>query len=686
MKRWTDRLVALQFLMVVLPVTLVLIGLTVADAHRAAALASSSPLETLAHEVRAHYKTFENGVADAVDSGALGGQAAEALAQASNRCHDLTSLPEGVRFQETYRLLADLAVAAPRGSALAKLLPLRDKIRLTDKLTQELEQTLTAQNQQVLASALRSAAVEKVLVPLAIALSFAVTVVLVVRMRRRMRVRLEAEERTAAVNLRIKNALDNCSIGIMVTDSEHNIVYANSSLIERLKRTLELPGAALQALSDSGLIGTSLQTLLGAAALEQAGTAGAGRRRRVELGRRIFNVTEDAVLDAGGRVVGSVLEWNDRTEEEVLEEQVARIVEAASNGDFQQRVAIETGGRHATGEHDFIPRLVGSINRLLETSDTGLNDVARVLQSLAAGNLTERVTGQYGGTLGSLKDNSNLTVSRLHGMVGSIKSTAATIESAVAEVSNSGRELSAHAGTQATRLSEASAAMQSLSRMVRENADDAQKSAHFVSDGASVASRGGEVMSQAVSTMGEISKASQKIAQIIGVVDEIAFQTNLLALNAAVEAARAGEQGRGFAVVASEVRSLAGRSAAAAREIKMLIHHSADRVANGLTLVDAAGKTMNEVVSAVQQATDLIGRISAACQTQSVEIDKVGRAINEVDEATQRNTQLVEAAAFSADCLRDQAASLVSTVDVFKLGVQESAAVPAPRRVAAGAV
>ena len=692
MKRWTDRLVALQFLMVVLPVTLVLIGLTVADAHRAAALASSSPLEALAHEVRADYKTFENGAADAVDSGALGGQAAEALGQASSRCRDLTSLPQGGRFQETSRLLADLAIAAPRGSELGKLLPLRDKIRLADKLTQELEQTLTAQNQQVLASALRSAAVEKVLVPLAIALSFAVTAVLVVRMRRRMRARLEAEERAAAVNLRIKNALDNCSIGIMVSDSEHNIAYANSSLIERLKRTLELPGAALQALSGSGLIGTSLQTFLGAAALEQAGTGGAGRRRRVELGRHIFYVTEDPVLDAGGRVVGSVLEWNDRTEEEALEEQVARIVEAASNGDFRQRVSIEIGGRHVTGEHDFIPRLVGSINRLLETSDTGLSDVARVLQALAEGNLTESITGQYGGTLASLKDNSNLTVSRLHGMVGAIKSTAATIESAVAELSNSGRELSAHAGTQAARLSEASAAMQTLSRMVRENADDAQKSAHFVSGGASVASRGGEVMSQAVNTMGEISEASQKIAQIIGVVDEIAFQTNLLALNAAVEAARAGEQGRGFAVVASEVRSLAGRSAAAAREIKMLIQHSANRVANGLTLVGAAGKTMNEVVSAVQQATDLIGRISVACQTQSVEIDKVGRAINEVDEATQRNTQLVEAAAFSADCLRDQAASLVSTVDVFKLGshghlgAQESAPVLAPGRVASGAL
>lgn len=686
MKRWTERLVALQFLLVVLPVTLVLIGLTIADARRAAALATSSPLERLAHEVRADYKTFANGVADAVDSGALGGQAAQALSQAASRCRDLASLPTGESYQETARVLAELATAAPRGSALDKLMPLRDKMRLADKLTQQLEETLTAQNQQVLASALRSAAIERVLVPLAILLSLAVAAVLVLRIQHRLRARLAAEEQVAAVNLRIKNALDNCSIGIMVADSERNIVYANSSVIERLKRT-RVRASATQVESAAGLIGTSLRSVMGADAPERSGADGPGHRRRCELGGRIFSVTEDPVLDPAGRVAGYVLEWNDRTEEEALEEQVARIVEAASNGDFKQRVIMDVGARHATGEHDFIARLVASINRLLETSETGLNDVARVLQALAEGNLTERITGQYAGTLASLKDNSNLTVTRLHGMVGAIKSTAATIEAAVGELSDGSRELSAHAGTQATRLSEASGAMQALSRTVRENADDAQKSAHFVSDAASVAGRGGEVMTQAVTTMGEISADSRKISQIIGVVDEIAFQTNLLALNAAVEAARAGEQGRGFAVVASEVRSLAGRSAAAAREIKELIQHSSGRVADGLTLVGAAGKTMSEVVSAVQQATDLIGRISTACQTQSTEIDNVGRAITEVDEATRRNAQLVEASVFSANCLRDQAASLVSTVDVFKLSSQGQLATSAttgtsPRRVA----
>ncbi|MBV9912128.1 MAG: hypothetical protein JOZ93_06105 [Sinobacteraceae bacterium] len=665
MKRWTDRLVALQFLMVVLPVTLVLIGLTIADAHRAAALASSSPLETLAHEVRADYKTFQNGVSDAVDSGALGSQAADALAQAAKRSRDLLSSSSGKRFQDTVQVLADLAVAAPRGSALDKLLPLRDKIRLADKLTQELEVKLTTENQEVLSGALRSAALEKILVPVAISFSIGLTAVLVLRMQRRMRARLAAEEQVAAVNLRIKNALDNCSIGIMVTDADHRIVYANSSVIERLHRSLEPSAGTPRALPASGLIGTSLDAFPGA--------QGEGRRRRVALGARRFYVTEDRVADAAGRTVGYVLEWEDRTEEEALEEQVARIVEAASNGDFQQRISMDVT-RQASGEHEFITRLVTSINRLLETSSTGLTDVARVLQALAQGNLTERISGEYFGTLASLKDNSNLTVERLHEMVGEIKQTAATIEAAVTELSTGSAELSLHAERQATRLSEASGAMREISRTVRENADDAQESARFVAEAASVASRGGTVMTQAVSTMGEISEASKKIAQIIGVVDEIAFQTNLLALNAAVEAARAGEQGRGFAVVASEVRNLAGRTAASAREIKMLISHSAGRVANGLTLVGSAGDTMNEVVAAVQQATHLIGRISSACQTQSSDIDNVGRAITEVDEATRRNTQLVEASAFSANCLSEQAASLVRTVGVFKLAAGEQAA------------
>ena len=310
--------------------------------------------------------------------------------------------------------------------------------------------------------------------------------------------------------------------------------------------------------------------------------------------------------------------------------------------------------------------MVVSINRLLETSGAGLNDIGRVLQALAQGDLTQRMTGQYCGTLASLRDNSDLTVTRLQEMVGAIKGTAATIEGAATELSDGSRELSAQAGAQATRLGEVSVAMQALSHTVRENADEARKSARFASDAADVAGRGGAVMTQAVTTMDAISEASQKIAEFIGVVHEIAFQTNLLALNAAVEAARAGEEGRAFAVVAAEVRSLAGRSAGAAREIKLLIDQSAARIANGLTLVSEAGETMHEVATAIQQATQSIARISTACQTQSAEIDKVGRTIAEVDTATRRNTQLVEASAFSAKCLRKQAASLVGTVDVFK--------------------
>ena len=352
MKRWTDRLIAIQFLIVVLPVTLVLVGLTVADARRAAALARSSPLEALGHGVRADYKTFENGVADAVDSGALAGSAAEALSQAAKRAGQLTNLREGGRFRDVVELLGELASAAPRGTALEKLLPLREKIKRADGLTQKLEDGLTAQNQEVLAGALRSASVERVLVPCAIALSLALTAVWVVRIQRRLRRRLAAEQEAAAANRRIKNALDNCSIGIMVADAERKIVYANASVIERLTGAQEGHLAGVERDSrgpdGAGSVGVdraSLESLLGREAFGRAGV----RRAEFELGGRVFSITEDPVFDSAGSVVGYVLEWTDRTGEEALEEQVACIVEAASLGDFQQRVRLEGGARQREG-------------------------------------------------------------------------------------------------------------------------------------------------------------------------------------------------------------------------------------------------------------------------------------------------------------------------------------------------
>jgi methyl-accepting chemotaxis protein len=552
MKRWTDKLVALQYLMVGLPLGLVLIGQTISDARRATALATSSPLERLAHEVRANYKAFQSGVVDAVDSGSLGGQAADSIKSAAQQTKQLSESPGGEHYRETALRLDELATATEHGTPLVQLMPLRERIKVADKLTEEMETTLASQNQAVVREGLKSANLQKTLVPLALLLSAVVSVAFVMRTQRRMRARLAKEEQVASANLRIKNALDNCSMAIMVANDQRRVVYANQAAVTQLERAQVGHRLGRKLTAPDDLHDVELEQILG----RQAPASTGHGHGRLELGGRIFAIAEDRVTDASGRSVGFVLELADRTEELALEQQVAKIVDSARRGQLQQRIALGDGGR--VGQDSSIHQLADGINGLLQTNETSLRDVARVLEALAQGNLTELITGDYSGTFGELKNNSNRTVERLQDMVGRIKGAAGAIDSAVRDLFASSGELRTHAENQAARLAETSSAMQDLSRIVRENAEHSHEATECVGEAVGVATEGGKVMTQAVATMNEISEASRKIAQIIGVVDEIAFQTNLLALNAAVEAARAGEQGRGFAVVASEVRNLAG--------------------------------------------------------------------------------------------------------------------------------
>ena len=253
-------------------------------------------------------------------------------------------------------------------------------------------------------------------------------------------------------------------------------------------------------------------------------------------------------------------------------------------------------------------------------------------------------------------------------VVADVRQGAEGVSSASAEIAQGNLDLSARTESQASALEQTAASMEQLGATVKQNADNAHQANQLARSASTVALKGGEVVGQAVQTMKGINEASRKIADIISVIDGIAFQTNILALNAAVEAARAGEQGRGFAVVASEVRSLAGRSAAAAKEIKSLIHASVERVEQGTQLVDQAGATMTEVVSAIQRVTDLMGEISAASSEQSAGVAQIGEAVMQMDQTTQQNAALVEEMAASASSLQSQAQALVQVVAVFKLG------------------
>ena len=255
----------------------------------------------------------------------------------------------------------------------------------------------------------------------------------------------------------------------------------------------------------------------------------------------------------------------------------------------------------------------------------------------------------------------------LSGIVAQVRTGSEGVATASAEIAQGNHDLSARTEQQASALEETAASMEQLSATVKQNADNAVQANQLAQSASTVAAQGGDVVAQVVDTMKGINDASRKISDIISVIDGIAFQTNILALNAAVEAARAGEQGRGFAVVATEVRSLAGRSANAAKEIKTLISTSVERVEQGTVLVDRAGTTMTQVVASIRRVTDIMGEISAASSEQSAGVSQVGEAVTQMDQATQQNAALVEQMAAAASSLKSQAQDLVGTVAVFRL-------------------
>jgi methyl-accepting chemotaxis protein len=268
----------------------------------------------------------------------------------------------------------------------------------------------------------------------------------------------------------------------------------------------------------------------------------------------------------------------------------------------------------------------------------------------------------------------------LRGISSTVRQGADNVATASAQIAAGNNDLSARTEAQASALQETAASMEELGSTVRQNADNARQANQLALQASGVAVNGGEVVSQVVDTMRGINESSRKIADIISVIDGIAFQTNILALNAAVEAARAGEQGRGFAVVASEVRSLAQRSAGAAKEIKALISASVERVEQGTALVDKAGTTMQEVVASIRRVTDIMGEISAASNEQALGVAQVGEAVSHMDQATQQNAALVEQMAAAASSLKSQADDLVHVVDVFKLGDNQANALSAHSR------
>jgi methyl-accepting chemotaxis protein len=310
---------------------------------------------------------------------------------------------------------------------------------------------------------------------------------------------------------------------------------------------------------------------------------------------------------------------------------------------------------------------------IVRSTTQPLNEAVEVARAVAQGDLSMEIAAdgqsETGLLLGALHD----MKTRLAEIVGGVRANSEGVATASAQIAQGNNDLSSRTEEQASALEETAAAMEELTSTVRQNADSAKQASQLAGSASAVAIRGGDVVSQVVTTMKGINASSRRISDIIGVIDGIAFQTNILALNAAVEAARAGEQGRGFAVVASEVRNLAQRSAAAAREIKSLITSSVEQVEQGSLLVNRAGETMEEIVGAIKSVSEIVAQISAATAEQNTGMAEVGQAVSQMDQTTQQNAALVEESAAAATSLNDQALQLVRAVAVFRLVHGEAA-------------
>jgi methyl-accepting chemotaxis protein len=491
------------------------------------------------------------------------------------------------------------------------------------------------------------------------------------KMQRDLLRRHEADQAAAREMARINMALDSAATPMTISDSDGHLVFLNEAAT-RMWRSMEREMAAKVAgFSVANIKSYLLSDLFDDPAAKVAYRAELTEPRTLDVRMcgRILRVTATPVRDRAGNYLGRASQWIDRTSEVAIEDEVSSIIAAAAAGDFSRR--IDTAQLEG-----FFRQISDDINNLLETSGRSLADVGAMLTRLSRGDLSQKIASEYRGTLGQLKDDANVTVDNLQAIILSIKSATDAINTAAKEIASGNQDLSQRTELQASSLEKTASSMEQLTGTVRQSADNARQANELAGEAQQVAVRGGTVVGQVVQTMDAIHQSSSRIADIIGVIDGIAFQTNILALNAAVEAARAGEQGRGFAVVATEVRNLAQRSAAAAKEIKGLISDSVEKVATGNKLVNQAGRTMEEVVSSIQRVARIMSDISAATVEQSQGIEQVSHAVSQMDEVTQQNAALVEQAAAAAESLEEQAQQLARAVAVFTINGTRPGSLP----------
>jgi methyl-accepting chemotaxis protein len=478
------------------------------------------------------------------------------------------------------------------------------------------------------------------------------------------------QRQEALLNAAFRGALSQLDANVMVADNDLKIIFMNPAAERMLARAQASFRKDLPAFDAAKLLGASVETMTrepGVLRAEIDRLTDVATREEV-VGGRSMKTIMSPMKDDTGRRLGTVLEWFDRTQEVATESELHRVIAAVTAGNLENRISLD-------GKRDFFLSLSRGINELVDAIATVVTEVRGVVAAANQGDLTRRVDTQgKAGLLVEIGSGINELTSSLSALVSQAKRAAAEVSRGADEISRGNADLSQRTEEQASSLEETASSMEEMTSTVKQNADNAGHASRLAVAARDQAEKGGAVVSKAVKAMVDINDASKKIADIIGVIDEIAFQTNLLALNAAVEAARAGEQGRGFAVVASEVRNLAGRSATAAKEIKALIQDTVRKVDEGSSLVTQSGSTLEQLVVAVKKVTDIVSEIAAASGEQSAGIDQVNKAVMQLDELTQQNAALVEEASAASQAMAEQARGLNGALERYRVDIRDAVA------------
>ena len=454
---------------------------------------------------------------------------------------------------------------------------------------------------------------------------------------------LQQAAEAATFNQRIRLSLDSLPVCVTVSDAQALLVHATPPAKELLK-LFGGPGFDVDV-----FYGNKLSTLFknpdDAARFDQA--VRSGETVDIEMAGRKLRLLARPVHNAEGQPMGRITQWMDRTDEIASENQIDDLVDAAIQGDFSSRLSLE-------GQSGFFAKVSAGMNQLMETSEQGLGDVARVLAAVAKGDLTQRITADYKGLFGKVKDSVNASNENLTRVIGEVSAAADALTGAAGQVSATAQSLSQAASEQAASVEETSSQIDVMSASIGQNSDNAKITDGMATKASKEATEGGGAVNQTVVAM-------KQIAAKIGIVDDIAYQTNLLALNAAIEAARAGEHGKGFAVVAAEVRKLAERSQEAAKEIGEL-------AGNSVSTAERAGKLLDEIVPSIQKTSELVQEIAAASAEQSESVAQIGGAMGQLSKATQQNASASEELAATSEELSGQAEQLQQSVSFFNLG------------------